>query len=317
MRKNKRLLLIAIGALSFGTHALDRSALAGNPVNQLGRLVGAGWSDGYHARKVDKYRLGENLPPHSSAQSGLHNTNHQRYVHQYQSQAPSPAFGCTHCNGSSVGSYQYAPSISGSIQHWQPSDPPHGPQWDGYEQPELEPFESQLTQPAMQPQQANEPQPATEPKAANEPKPAEQVEPLSPSDDKSAAKDESVSDNLPAPSTGDDELLEEALLEQAPAKQADPSEQPVDDSLLEDSLLDDGQPTSSDEDDDLLLDPADKALSPDLDASNQAKPSPVVRTVATRIPRASLRTPRKIADDSRPDRREESNRPRRLPSSFR
>ncbi len=60
MRKSKQWLLIAIGALSLGTSAFDRSALAGNPVNQLGRIVGVGWSDGYHACKVDTYRIGEN-----------------------------------------------------------------------------------------------------------------------------------------------------------------------------------------------------------------------------------------------------------------
>lgn len=274
MRKTKQWLIIAIGALTIGIPKFDQSAHAADPINQLGRLVGAGWSDGYHSRKADRYRLGENLPPPSHAQHNWLGVSHQRYVDQYQSQTPSPAFGCSSCGGASVGSYHYAPSISGAIQHWQPSFSQQGPHWDGYEELELEPLESALPQPAVAPKAA------VTPKAAFDAQLPEKREPRSPSDNGKASDDKPNSE---------EELLED----------------------------DDAVKSENQDDDELLLGPADKAWPPDLDASSQNAPSKVTRTVATRIQRASTRMPRKIGEDSHAERSEESNRPIRLPSSFR
>ncbi|MCG8649986.1 MAG: hypothetical protein MI861_09135, partial [Pirellulales bacterium] len=41
-----------------------------NPVNQLGRVFGAGWGDGYHAREDSGIQLGADLPPQSYSQRG-------------------------------------------------------------------------------------------------------------------------------------------------------------------------------------------------------------------------------------------------------
>jgi len=56
------------GSSLLGLSLLANSTVrAGESVDRLGRLLGVGWSDGYHACAADCYLPGENLPPRSYA----------------------------------------------------------------------------------------------------------------------------------------------------------------------------------------------------------------------------------------------------------
>ncbi len=65
--RTKQRWLIAIAA-SLLWPATDSFAEITTPINQLGRIVGAGWGDGYHACQTSGLRLGADLPPRSYSQ---------------------------------------------------------------------------------------------------------------------------------------------------------------------------------------------------------------------------------------------------------
>lgn len=88
--------LLGLSLLANGT------AQAGETVDRLGRLLGVGWSDGYHACAADCYLPGENLPPrsfaadhslysraHSAAASPGHSVHRQHSLHQPAYHHPS------------------------------------------------------------------------------------------------------------------------------------------------------------------------------------------------------------------------------------
>ena len=87
--------LAAITAI--GTSPLLIShANGGESLDRLGRLLGFGWSDGYHACSQDGFHLGENLPPRSyAADHALYAVSDRHAGHSYPAQASAP---CTDCN---------------------------------------------------------------------------------------------------------------------------------------------------------------------------------------------------------------------------
>jgi len=86
--RRRRLLLLASCSL------LCSPAIGGESIDRLGRLLGFGWSDGYHACGADCYHLGENLPPHSYA------ADHSLYAvsHQHAPVRQKTSVGCTDCD---------------------------------------------------------------------------------------------------------------------------------------------------------------------------------------------------------------------------
>jgi len=55
--------------LAFTAASITVPSIAGESLDRFGRLLGVGWSDGYHACGADSYYVGENLPPISYATS--------------------------------------------------------------------------------------------------------------------------------------------------------------------------------------------------------------------------------------------------------
>lgn len=81
MRASRRLLLFA--ACTLFSSQLTRG---GESFDRLGRWMGLGWSDGYHACGSDCYRLGENLPPLS------YSSEHSLSVVSQRHLLPGPSF---------------------------------------------------------------------------------------------------------------------------------------------------------------------------------------------------------------------------------
>ncbi len=74
-------------------------ALSGESLDRFGRLIGYGWSDGYHACAEDCYQLGENLPPYSFASQ---HAIYQPASHHHSARSGSFGSGsqlpCDHCD---------------------------------------------------------------------------------------------------------------------------------------------------------------------------------------------------------------------------
>ncbi len=89
MRASRRLLLFAACTLFS-----SQLTLGGESFDRLGRWMGIGWSDGYHACGSDCYRLGENLPPLS------YSSQHSLYAVSQRPMTPRPSFASklTYCD---------------------------------------------------------------------------------------------------------------------------------------------------------------------------------------------------------------------------
>jgi hypothetical protein len=117
MKSCRKLQLLAAMCVLGASSPFTPAALGGESLNRFGRLIGFGWSDGYHACSEDGFHLGENLPPRSYA------ADHSLYA----SQASTVSYGhtraaaapCANCGPSG----QFSPAHEVPM-HSQPSANP-------------------------------------------------------------------------------------------------------------------------------------------------------------------------------------------------
>jgi hypothetical protein len=87
--------LAALCAVGIGSVAVSQ-AMGGESLDRMGRLLGIGWSDGYHACREGCYEVGENLPPRGYAADHTHYASSRSYASHVHSHAPNGH--CATCN---------------------------------------------------------------------------------------------------------------------------------------------------------------------------------------------------------------------------
>jgi hypothetical protein len=107
MKVSRKLQSLAALCALGGSLTSINPAIAGESLDRFGRLLGFGWSDGYHACTEDCFQLGENLPPRSySADHALYAPRTATVSHVT---SPQPHAHCETCN--SGGNVTSAPKV--------------------------------------------------------------------------------------------------------------------------------------------------------------------------------------------------------------